>query len=163
MHGLVHLAHKWPELVARGQDLAVIRAFVDELRVQGGTLLLTGEPGCGPGPGGAQAIHRDLVRVRELVPAAGPGQTPVVLLTTDGQDLGTGLEQQIGRLPAGCVHLALVDPSGDCFGQEDAWRALPWASWNRLASLRDPRHVTRETGAIFARSLGPRLRDSTVV
>lgn len=104
-----------------------------------------------------------LARVRELVPAVGHGQTLTVFLITDGQDLGTGLEQQITRFPDRCVHLILVDPSGDCFGQEDAWRALSWASWSRLASLRDPRQVARETGAIFARSLGLRLRDSTLV
>ena len=106
---------------------------------------------------------RGLARVRELVRAVGHGQTLTVFLITDGQDLGTGLEQQITRFPDRCVHLILVDPSGDCFGQEDAWRALYWASWSRLASLSDPRQVARETGAIFARSLGLRLRDSTLV
>ena len=40
-------AHKPPELVGRDQDLVVIRAFVDELPAQGGTLLLSGEPGVG--------------------------------------------------------------------------------------------------------------------
>jgi DNA-binding CsgD family transcriptional regulator len=40
-------AHKPSELVGRDQDLAVIRAFVDELPAQGGTLLLSGEPGVG--------------------------------------------------------------------------------------------------------------------
>jgi DNA-binding CsgD family transcriptional regulator len=40
-------ARKPSELVGRGQDLAVIRAFVYELSVQGGALLLSGEPGVG--------------------------------------------------------------------------------------------------------------------
>jgi hypothetical protein len=35
------------ELVGRDQDLAVIRAFVDELPAQGGALLFSGEPGIG--------------------------------------------------------------------------------------------------------------------
>ena len=39
--------HKPPELVGRDQDLAVIRAFVDDLSAQGGTLLVSGEPGVG--------------------------------------------------------------------------------------------------------------------
>jgi hypothetical protein len=40
-------AHNPSELVGRDQVLAVIRAFVDELPAQGGTLLLSGEPGVG--------------------------------------------------------------------------------------------------------------------
>ncbi len=40
-------AHQLPELAGRDQDLAVIRAFVDELSAQGGALLLSGEPGVG--------------------------------------------------------------------------------------------------------------------
>jgi DNA-binding CsgD family transcriptional regulator len=40
-------AHKPSELVGRDQDLAVIRSFVYELPAQGGTLLLSGEPGVG--------------------------------------------------------------------------------------------------------------------
>jgi DNA-binding CsgD family transcriptional regulator len=35
------------ELVGRDQDLAVIRAFADKVPAQGGTLLLTGDPGVG--------------------------------------------------------------------------------------------------------------------
>jgi DNA-binding CsgD family transcriptional regulator len=38
---------KLPELVGRGRDLAVVRAFVGELPAQGGTLLLSGEAGVG--------------------------------------------------------------------------------------------------------------------
>jgi DNA-binding CsgD family transcriptional regulator len=40
-------AHKLSGLVGRDQDLAVIRAFVYELSAQGGTVLLSGEPGVG--------------------------------------------------------------------------------------------------------------------
>ncbi len=40
-------AHRPQELTGRDQDLAVIRAFVDELPAQGGVLLLSGEPGVG--------------------------------------------------------------------------------------------------------------------
>jgi DNA-binding CsgD family transcriptional regulator len=40
-------AHKLSELVGRDQDLAIIRAFVYELSAQGGTVLLSGEPGVG--------------------------------------------------------------------------------------------------------------------
>jgi hypothetical protein len=95
-----------------------------------------------------------LARVRQLIPAFGLGQTPVVLMLTDGQDLGTGLAQELALLPAGCVHLLLVDPSGDCYGQETAWRALPWGSFTRLENLSDPQRVAWESGAALARSIG---------
>ena len=40
-------AHKPSELIGRGQDLVVVRAFVYETSAQGGALLLSGEPGVG--------------------------------------------------------------------------------------------------------------------
>src|SRR5690242_6928110 len=36
-----------PELVGRDRELPVIRAFIDDLPAQGGTLLLSGDPGAG--------------------------------------------------------------------------------------------------------------------
>jgi hypothetical protein len=47
-----------PELAGRDQDLAALRVFVDELSAQGGTLLLSGEPGIGKSAllGAAQEI-----------------------------------------------------------------------------------------------------------
>ncbi len=98
-----------------------------------------------------------LARVRQLIPAPGPGLTPVVLMLTDGQDIGSGLGQELALLPAGCVHLLLVDPSGDCYGQEAGWRALPWGSFTRLENLRDPRRVAWESGEVLARSIGLEL------
>jgi DNA-binding CsgD family transcriptional regulator len=41
------LAHRPPDLMGRGRDLAVVRAFLHELSNQGGSLLLSGEPGVG--------------------------------------------------------------------------------------------------------------------
>ena len=104
-----------------------------------------------------------LARVRELVPALSPGQTLAVLLLTDGQDLGAGLDHELAQLPARSVHLLLVDPSGDCYGQEAAWRALPWGSFTRLQNLRNRTRVAWESGAIVARSIGLRLPDLTPV
>lgn len=40
-------AHKPQDLVGRDRELAVIRAFVDELSARGGSLLVSGEPGIG--------------------------------------------------------------------------------------------------------------------
>ena len=98
-----------------------------------------------------------LARVRQLVPPIGAGETLAVLLLTDGQDLGEGLESELAQLPARSVHLILADPSGDCFGQETGWRALPWGSFTRLESLRDRTRVAWESGAVLARSIGLEL------
>ena len=98
-----------------------------------------------------------LARVSELVQGTSSGRTLAVLLITDGQDLGAGLEQTLGQLPARSVHLILVDPSGDCWGQEAVWRELPWGSFTRLESLTDRKRLAWESGAVIARSVGLRL------
>jgi hypothetical protein len=98
-----------------------------------------------------------LTRVRKLIQGASSGRTLAVLLLTDGQDLGTGLEQALGQLPARSVHLILVDPSGDCWGQELAWRELPWGSFTRLESLSDRKRMAWESGAVIARTIGLKL------
>jgi len=95
-----------------------------------------------------------LARVRQLIPALSPGQTFVVLMITDGQDLGGGLDRELAQLPAGCVHLLLVDPSGDCYGQEATWRALPWGSFTRLDNLLDPRRAAWASGEVLADCIG---------
>jgi hypothetical protein len=95
-----------------------------------------------------------LARVRQLVPAIPASQTLAVLLLTDGQHLGDGLAGQLVQLPPASVHLLLVDPSGNCHGQETAWRALPWGSFTQLANLHDPQRVAWESGAVIARSIG---------
>ena len=97
-----------------------------------------------------------LARVRQLVPVIAPDETFAVLLLTDGQDRGPSLEQELEALPAGTVHLVLVDPSGNCWGQEAAWRALPWGSFTRLDSF-DPQRVAVASGAALARAIGLEL------
>jgi VWA domain-containing protein len=95
-----------------------------------------------------------LARVRQLVPVVSQGQTLVVLLLTDGQDLGSGLAGQLAQLPPASVHPLLVDPSGNCYGRETVWQALPWGSFTRLADLHDPQRVAWESGAVIARCIG---------
>jgi hypothetical protein len=99
-----------------------------------------------------------LARVRELIHWTGSRRTLAVLLLTDGQDLGPGLGPALAQLPAGSVHLILVDPSGDCWGQEAAWRQLPWGSFTRLESLADRKRLAWESGAVIARSIGLRAK-----
>jgi hypothetical protein len=98
-----------------------------------------------------------LARVRKLIQGTSSGRALAVLLITDGQDLGAGLEQALGQLPARSVHLILVDPSGDCWGQEAAWRELPWGSFTRLENLSDRKRLAWESGAVIARSIGLKL------
>lgn len=95
-------------------------------------------------------------RVREIIRGTGSDRSLAVLLITDGQDLGTGLEPALGQLPARSVHLILVDPSGDCWGQEKVWRQLPWGSFTRLENLTDPMRLAWESAAVIARSVGLR-------
>ena len=99
--------------------------------------------------------------MRKLIQGTSSGRTLAVLLITDGQDLGTGLEQALGQLPARSVHLILVDPSGDCWGQEAAWRELPWGSFTRLESLSDRKRLAWESGTVIARSIGLKLSRRT--
>lgn len=98
-----------------------------------------------------------LARVRQLVHPPGPGQILAVLMITDGQDLGEGLGRELTQLPPGSVHLLLVDPTGDCSGQETVWRTLPWASFTRLQNLRNHKRLAWESGAVLARSIGLKL------
>jgi hypothetical protein len=102
-----------------------------------------------------------LTRVRTLIQGTSSGRTLAVLLLTDGQDLGAGLEQALGQLPARSVHLILVDLSGDCWGQEAAWRELPWGSFTRLENLSDRKRLAWESGAVIARSIGLKLPHRT--
>jgi hypothetical protein len=144
--GVVH----WGETAPA--DLALAPVLVRRRRVE---RILSLQPMLG-GTNPAAA----LARVRQIVPPLGANQTLAVLLLTDGQDLGEGLERELAQLPARSVHLILADPSGDCFGQESAWRALPWGSFTRLENLRDHKRVAWESGAVLARSIGlelPRL------
>jgi hypothetical protein len=103
-----------------------------------------------------------LARVHELIHGTGSGRTLAVLLITDGQDLGAGLGTALEQLPARCVHLILVDPSGDCWGQETAWRQLPWGSFTRLANLTNRKRLAWESGAVIARSVGLRPKRNPV-
>lgn len=98
-----------------------------------------------------------LVRARKLIQGTGSGRTLAVLLLTDGQGLGFGLEQALRQLPARSVHLILVDPSGNCWGQEASWRELPWGSFTRLENLSNRKRLAWESGAVIARSIGLNL------
>lgn len=114
-----------------------------------------------PSLGGTQPAAA-LARVRTLIQGLGSGRTLVVLLLTDGQDLGSGLEQALGQLPARSVHLILVDPSGSCWGHEAQWRELPWGSFTRLENLSDPTLLAWESGTVIARSIGLKLSRGTL-
>jgi hypothetical protein len=95
--------------------------------------------------------------VRQLVPVVAPDETLAVVLLTDGQDRGAAVEQELEALPTGTVHLVLVDPSGDCWGQEAAWRALSWGSFTRLDNFFDPQRVAVASGTAVARAIGLEL------
>ncbi len=97
-----------------------------------------------------------LARVRQLVTSITPDETLAVLLLTDGQDRGPSLPEELAQLPPGSVHLVLVDSSGDCWGQEAAWRALPWGSFTRLDTF-DTTHLAIASGTALAHAVGLEL------
>jgi hypothetical protein len=141
--GVVHWGDSAPASMALAPVPVHRRRLRRELRLQ-------------PVLGGTQPAAA-LARVRTLTQGTSSGRTLAVLLVTDGQDLGAGLEEALGQLPARSVHLILVDPSGDCWGQEAAWRELPWGSFTRLENLGDRRRLAWESGAVIARSIGLKL------
>ena len=141
--GVVH----WGDTAPAGMALAPLP--VDRGRLRRGVKLQ-------PVLGGTQPAVA-LARVRKLIQGTSSGRTLAVLLITDAQDLGTGLEQALGQLPACSVHLVLVDPSGDCWGQEAAWRGLPWGSLTRLEHPSDRERLAWESGTVIARSIGLKL------
>jgi hypothetical protein len=138
--GVVHWGDTAPTTFALAPMSVYRRRLQRELRLQ-------------PVLGGTQPATA-LVRVRKLIQGTGYGRTLAILLLTDGQDLGAGLEQALRQLPAHSVHLILVDPSGDCWGQEAAWRQLPWGSFARLENLSDPKRLAWESGTVIAHSIG---------
>ncbi len=97
-----------------------------------------------------------LARVRQLVPVVASDETLAVLLLTDGQDRGPSLPEELAQLPPGSVHLVLVDSSGDCWGQEAAWRALPWGSFTRLDTF-DTTRLAIASGTALAHAVGLEL------
>jgi len=97
-----------------------------------------------------------LARARQLLPALAADEKLAVLLLTDAQDLGVGLNRELALLPPASVHLVAVDLSGDCWGQEAAWRALPWASFTRLDRF-DATDTAFASGAALAQAIGLEL------
>ncbi len=82
-----------------------------------------------------------LARSHELLTAAPHSSIQLVVAITDGvEDVGTDTAAQIALLPAGCVHVVLVDHSGGCGPDlESAWRALDLGSFTRLDVLHTQR------------------------
>ena len=63
---------------------------------------------------------------------------------------------EYSRAATGMAGAVLVDPSGDCWGQETAWRTLPWGSFTRLDRF-DATDVAFAGGGALARAIGLEL------
>jgi hypothetical protein len=93
-----------------------------------------------------------LARARQLVPTVKPDETLVILLVTDGQDVGTSTAEELALLPPGVVHVVLVDETGE--NNEANWKALRVGSITRLPNFDNPAEVAWANGAVLAKTLG---------
>ncbi|MFF1306051.1 hypothetical protein [Streptomyces sp. NPDC058307] len=94
-----------------------------------------------------------LRRAARMLPKAAPGDVHAVLLITDGEDPGEGLEEALAGLPEHVVHLMLVGDGARHVG----WEAPGVASITRLPAF-DNQALTWQAGSVLAGALGLQLR-----
>jgi hypothetical protein len=102
---------------------------------------------------GATVPAAALQRAARMLPIPAPGDVHTVLLITDGEDPGEGLEEALAGLPERAVHLMLV---GDAT-QHVGWHDLAFASTTWLPAF-DNQALTWQAGSVLAGSLGLQLR-----
>lgn len=96
-----------------------------------------------------------LARSREVLAESDNSRIRLVVCITDGIEIvGHDAFAELKVLPAGCVHVLLVDHSKGCTpALETAWAALPLGSFTRLELL-DTTHTARQAAAVIARAVG---------
>jgi hypothetical protein len=107
-----------------------------------------------------------LSRCREVVEDQNDDDRVALVVTiTDGiETVGADASAQISQLPAGCVHVLLVDHSHGCGPELEAgWSSLPLGSFTRLDVL-DTTRLAWEAAEVVARAAGlemPPLKSAT--
>lgn len=106
-----------------------------------------------------------LDRAAEVLEGSDRQRLQLVFGVTDGIEyLSPGINASLARLPAGSVHVLLVDRSGGCNEElERQWRALPLGSFTRLDVL-DTTRMAWQIADVTAAALGlsmPELKPPT--
>ena len=96
-----------------------------------------------------------LSRARQVVEDQGDDRVALVVTITDGiETVGADASDQISQLPAGCVHVLLVDNSHGCGPElEIGWSSLALGSFTRLDVL-DTARLAWEAAEVVARAAG---------
>jgi Mg-chelatase subunit ChlD len=104
---------------------------------------------------GGTDLPRALQRARNIATSLEPDENLVCFVLTDGiESVTTATHAAIAALPAGSVHMILVDRSGGCDGaMEAAWKTVAFGSFTRLRTFSTP-EMAQQLAVIFATSLG---------
>lgn len=104
---------------------------------------------------GGNDLPAALRRTAEILLPLEPDEIPLVFVITDGiEAVTTATHDAVAALPAGCVHLLLVDRSNGCTpGMELDWATVAFGSFTRLTHL-DTRAMATEIAQIYATALG---------
>ena len=102
-----------------------------------------------------------LERARELSTSAADSRRHIFFVLSDGvQPVTPEVAAAISALPAGSVHMLLVDRTGACTPAMEAdWRGCPFGSFTRLTTL-DANAMAAQLAETFASSVGLKVRRS---
>jgi hypothetical protein len=104
---------------------------------------------------GGNNLPAALQAVGEQLGSPAADEVPLVFVITDGiEEVTTAMHDAVRALPAGCVHMLLVDKSCGCnAAMEAAWQTVAFGSFVRLSSF-DTSRMAFELAGIFAATLG---------
>ncbi len=104
---------------------------------------------------GGNDLPAALRRTAEVLASGPRGGIPLVFPITDGIEAVTPeTHAAVAALPAGCVHMLLIDRSGGCSPDlENAWRTVAFGSFTRLPHL-DTNDMALTLARIYADALG---------
>jgi hypothetical protein len=96
-----------------------------------------------------------LARAHEMTPTLIGEEQAIYFVLSDGiEDVTPAMHAAIGALPAGSVHMVLVDRSGGCDpAREAAWNSVAFGSFTRLKTF-DTGEMARQLAEVFAASIG---------
>jgi hypothetical protein len=111
---------------------------------------------------GGNNLPLALERAAELTPVLAKNETVLYYVVTDGCEYVTpAMHAAIAALPAGSIHVLLVDRSGYCnAGMEAAWATCDFGSWTRLQTF-NTKEMATQIAEIFAASIGLEMPDQS--